>query len=319
MGISSNTKFRLLTALVLNTFLGLRTSSFLICWAALELNLVLFLPFIIFSSTSTRAPQGLVYFFIQRVSGLVLFSLFMTEFLQLLSTWKEIFLVSLFLLKLGGFPFHSWVLALTSKLTWESVFLLLTVQKFLPLFIIVFFIQRSLLLLVRLGFSVLSVQALRAKTLKVLIVFSSVFFMMGVLGTTAQSRTNWIVLFFIYSIIFSPLVTLEGGQNIFSLGGRSLISLRDIGAWLILLLRLSGVPLLPGFILKLEFLLLWFKGWELFLLFRFILSSIGFIYLYVSVALNLVSKTGGLNSFGGTIEKTSVVWLLFLIRFLGLT
>ena len=198
--ISSNTKFRLLTALALNTFLGLRTSSFLICWAALELNLVLFLPFIIFSSTSTRAPQGLVYFFIQRVAGLVLFSLFITEFLHLLSTWKELFLMSLFLLKLGGFPFHSWVLVLTSKLNWESVFILLTLQKFLPLFIIVFFLRRSLLTLIRLGFYVLSVQALRAKTLKVLIVFSSIFFMMGVLSITAQSRTNWMILFFICRI-----------------------------------------------------------------------------------------------------------------------
>ena len=96
----------------------------------------------------------------------------------------------MFLFKLGGFPLHGWVVSLTSKIKWERVFIILTVQKFLPMYILSHFTSRGLLKLVRARFVLLTIQALKAKTLKVLIVVSSVFFMMAILGRVRQSNAN---------------------------------------------------------------------------------------------------------------------------------
>jgi len=38
------------------------------------------------------------------------------------------------LLKIGGFPFHQWLIALRGELRWERLLVLLTIQKSIPLF-----------------------------------------------------------------------------------------------------------------------------------------------------------------------------------------
>jgi len=280
--------------------------------------LIIFLPFLVFSAWAPRAPETLVYFFIQRVAGLLLFSFFIIEFSSQSLAWKEGLLLLMFLFKLGGFPLHGWVVSLASKIKWERVFIILTVQKFLPIYILTHFLRRGLLKLVRIRFTLLAIQALKAKTLKVLIVVSSIFFIMAILGRIGQSNVNWVILLLVYSLLFMPLVNLGGGESIFSLGGRSMINRRDLSIWLFLLLRLRGVPLLPGFFLKLEFLLIWLKRLELFMLATFLMGSVGFIYLYISVLLHLVSKTGGLVAFSRTRFKIPPLFLVMLTSFLVL-
>ena len=77
----------------------------------MELNLLILLPSLTFSSTSLRGPSGLKFFFVQSLGGLLLL-LALSQRLKSQTFYYSFLIRMLILLKIGGFPFHSWLLAL---------------------------------------------------------------------------------------------------------------------------------------------------------------------------------------------------------------
>lgn len=86
-------------------------------------------------SPNPSPGAGLKYFLVQRVASLlIVMSIF---FSGVISRTLLLSLIRLSLcLKLAAGPFHGWLVYLSLELSWEGLFLVRTVQKILPLYLI---------------------------------------------------------------------------------------------------------------------------------------------------------------------------------------
>jgi len=110
--------------------------SLLAIWVALEVNMLGFLAFIVFSDKG-HLENTLIYLIIQALSsGGILFCLRAS-----LSRYGGGLLMAgaplLLGLKLGVAPLHLWLLVILEKTSWDTFLLLVSLQKIVPLFIII--------------------------------------------------------------------------------------------------------------------------------------------------------------------------------------
>nr|WNO18575.1 NADH dehydrogenase subunit 2 [Neolepetopsis sp.] len=143
----------------LGTVICMTSSNWMLIWVGLEINLIGFATLMICSGSKGCSEGGIKYFIIQSLgSVLVLISVILSEWglwwqSILLNSWlmmsdsiiNYLKMVSFFifgvglLLKIGSFPFYSWVPQVVSMVdSWSLCFILLTWQKLAPLIIIVY-------------------------------------------------------------------------------------------------------------------------------------------------------------------------------------
>ncbi len=130
----------------IGTFLSISSIHWLRIWAGLEINLIGFLPMLVYQKRISERESGVKYFIVQALGSrfLVLGSLmaFNSSF-----TWDYYFefsfrtlgfmvLAAGLCVKLGLFPFHYWLPSVMAGLPWLSCLLLATWQKIAPLFLL---------------------------------------------------------------------------------------------------------------------------------------------------------------------------------------
>ena len=287
------TKFLRLYIVVASVTQGLLRSNFLRIWVFLELRTLSYLFYLFSDRENFIFKEGIKLFLIQALRGLlILISLLQLELLQ--SEPLTFFTVLIIIFKIGAAPFYGWLLRLINQLSWNSFFVFITAIKFIPL-IILRNLNFSFLEVFRvLGFIGASYIRLYLRNLKCLVLASSLFFL-RILFTILSARDYWFQLLVIYSSIFFLLrgyFSLSDGElsrnQLQILGGGN----RFIGP--MLLINLAGLPPLPGFFLK----VLWLLTTEarFFLLLVFTISSVLIMYIYLSFALkSLVGFSAALS------------------------
>nr|YP_010700919.1 NADH dehydrogenase subunit 2 [Rhynchospio aff. asiatica ZW-2021]WCI21134.1 NADH dehydrogenase subunit 2 [Rhynchospio aff. asiatica ZW-2021] len=117
------------STLSLSTLLALSSPSWLVLWVALELNMLSFIPLIIFSSWHQETEAAIKYFLFQALGSALL--------LLGASTFNlPLFIFIGLIIKLGMAPFHFWFPSVMAAMSWPMSFLLLTWQKVIPMFIV---------------------------------------------------------------------------------------------------------------------------------------------------------------------------------------
>nr|YP_009340679.1 NADH dehydrogenase subunit 2 [Laevipilina antarctica]APQ42968.1 NADH dehydrogenase subunit 2 [Laevipilina antarctica] len=116
-------------------------SSHWVCvWLGLEINVIGFVPMMVYSGSFQEIESGMKYFLIQGLgSGIMLFgglSLYWSYGgleVYLSSNYQSLLICISMLLKMGVAPFHFWLPGVVGGCNWVSCFLLLTWQKIAPL------------------------------------------------------------------------------------------------------------------------------------------------------------------------------------------
>ena len=239
---------------------------------------------LLFSSRLFRGTRGLKFFFIQRVGGLLVLI-----FILILSQGERVGLLVFtrlrLLLKIGGFPFHQWLIALSGELRWESLLVLLTIQKSIPLFL-VSTLRRGVLIFTRVfRWGLVRIRRLLAKQIKKIFILSSVFFLGALILTTTVGGWGWKGLLALYFGVFFSFSILEGGEKGAPRGAPATNSADLSFSWLVVILSLRGVPPFPSFFLKLEVLRSLWRHSEVLRGLIFILRGGVFLYIYVTLLL----------------------------------
>ena len=242
--------------ILLNGIWGCSAAAYFSSWLSIELNMLLFLPLILLGASSYRRMVALKYVLTQSVAGLLI----ITRLVQLGHRHRgsgiERILMCLFLFKLGAFPFFQWVLLLGEKLEWYSLYLLLTVQKLLPLFLIRHLTLAGVSVVCCFRWIIIPLLTITFKPLKKIIVGSSVFRVILLLITLDSASGQWKPLLLLYSLIRVPLISLSGITELD--GGAVKAGRAKIKSFIFLLafLVIIGVPPFPGFFLKLPVFIL---------------------------------------------------------------
>ena len=230
--------------------MALSASHWLIIWIALELNMLSFIPLIIFSSWFQETEAAIKYFLFQALgSSLLLLGAYSAEF--------NILVFIGILVKLGIAPFHFWFPSVMNSISWPICLILATWQKVVPLLVLIISsssIQSSFIFLVAsLNALVGGIGGLNQTQIRPLLAYSSVGHIGWILAAAALSSSIRVTYFCIYIItsgtlfLFLFFLNTSSRKTLSSILSSDLFSLRILT---LLFLSLGGLPPLTGFIPK---------------------------------------------------------------------
>nr|QTT61108.1 NADH dehydrogenase subunit 2 [Anentome sp. YY-2021] len=288
----------------LGTLLSVSSTHWLAIWAGLEINLIGFLPILVYQKSMSESQSAVKYFVIQALGSsfimfgsLVVFNMsFMWDMSSNMNGFEIYSLIMMMIglcLKLGLFPFHYWLPGVMAGLPWVSCMLLATWQKFAPLFLILCLLDMNKSYM--LGFIVCMISSgsaligglggMNQTQVRALLAYSSI----GHLGWMmfASMHCEWVmkVYLIIYVSIsislFFSLWYCDSGKmkNISNLKGLKSVYMTIM----ILLLSLGGLPPLLGFITKwLVISITVMSPWVL-VIFVLIMGSLMSLFYYLSL------------------------------------
>ena len=251
---------------------------------SLEMNIVVFLPLISASTGGFQIENRIKYYLIQRIGSL--------WFLFRLIIFQKGIIISLLifltmLLKLGLAPFHLWFFRIILSSSWKIIFILSTIQKFIPLIVIrhvavnkFYFISILILSLIVVLFRGIPLLSPRK-----IIALSSLNNVSWILLSSILNSNVWILYWIIYAILLSPIIYIFDRVSS-QIKIQFIINRIRINTKFYLVfgfLSLRGLPPLLGFFNKILLIKILLKDLRIFILFVIIISSLVLIFYYLNI------------------------------------
>lgn len=297
---------------VLRIVLGLRRQSGLIFWLSLEVNLVRFIALLL-RINPHLTWRRIKYFLLQRFGSALFLLCILGERRIAWTIWGTLIRGAI-AFKLAFAPFQGWLVNLLPALSWPNFVLVSTVQKILPFYLFLRTWRSLGAVWLILGLLVRCLGGLQARQLQILLVYSSLLAICWILRRLGMSLG--LLFLGVYSLSLILLASQqttqqERGPHNFTWKGakrhRGLLAL-------FALLRISGIPPLAGFVVKIlvAFELLSYGGGAF--LFGLLVASAVFIWIYLRIGLDTITH----SSEGGVVPwvrrgVTLPWWLLLLL------
>nr|YP_009434655.1 NADH dehydrogenase subunit 2 [Tectus pyramis]ATF29387.1 NADH dehydrogenase subunit 2 [Tectus pyramis] len=258
--------------LLFGTILSLSSLHWLMIWVGLEINLMGFIPILVYRGITQESESGMKYFIVQAVGSGMVMAGSLYSFKSALS-WEILqdggyllglsVLVAGLMMKLGSFPFHFWLPSVMAGMSWFGCLILTTWQKVAPMLLIsalmhMWFIGsvwgKIMIIFASLGSLVGGVGGLNQTQLRALLAYSSIGHIGWMLFSSLINESVLKVYFLIYFIIsvcvFMVLWWFEK-SNYLQLSSLSVGSSKIFQVCLIfMLLSLGGMPPFLGFVGK---------------------------------------------------------------------
>nr|UNO54417.1 NADH dehydrogenase subunit 2 [Rhipicephalus sanguineus] len=243
-------KKMMLWIIIISILISMSSNSWFIFWLMMEINMMSFIP--IMNEFKLKNYNSMImYFIIQSFSSSLFFissfqySLFNTElFLSLIN-------ISI-LIKLGVIPFHFWLMLISESLNFNSLLILLTIQKIIPLLIIEKFLNKMMIPLFVLSSLMASILAMKYKLMKKILIFSSISHQGWILCLIAKKVNFWFSYLIMYSVIIYTIIINCKMVNFNSLNNltSSKMSVKMKNTMIMSMMSLAGMPPFLGFFMK---------------------------------------------------------------------
>nr|YP_010233761.1 NADH dehydrogenase subunit 2 [Brunneifusus ternatanus]QTA29861.1 NADH dehydrogenase subunit 2 [Brunneifusus ternatanus] len=296
--------YMFLSVMGIGTLLSISSIHWLSIWAGLEINLIGFLPMLVYQKSVSESQSAVKYFIVQALGSsflifgsLIMFSMSFTWDMGVgmnnLSILGLIVLMSGLCVKLGLFPFHYWLPGVMAGLPWFSCLLLATWQKFAPLFLVVCLMELNKSYLMPFALCLISAGSalvggfggMNQTQIRALLAYSSI----GHLGWMmfAIMHSEWVMKLYLgiyvlisMSLFFSLWYADSGSmKNIYNLKTPGAMQL----SLMLLLLSLGGLPPLLGFVSKWTVITSGSEGSWALIIFALILGSLMSLFYYLSL------------------------------------
>nr|ADV16610.1 NADH dehydrogenase subunit 2 [Colossendeis megalonyx] len=246
-----------LMILIFSLMIVFSSSSWFSMWIGLELNTMAFIPLLLIKNSLLSSESSMKYFLIQAMaSNLMLFS---SNLLMSMNSNMFSFLMMLaMLMKMGMFPFYQWYLSIMNKISWMNISLIMTIQKFSPMYIFYNCFMKTPMIwaIIILNSFVGVILAFNNTSMKKILACSSINHMSWMISSLIMSISLLINYMVVYFILLLTLIYLMNFYSIYSLNDMFMMNSLMLS---FVILSLMGLPPLSGFIIKwyvIQFLLL---------------------------------------------------------------
>lgn len=195
-------------------YFGLRTSlifgassaNWFSLLVSIELNLIIILPILFYSSNLISREGVITYLLAQSAGSLMILLCLLVEPPMILVVHNlDLLLLSGIVLKLGVCPLHFWFLSIVSFSNRLNFFLLSTTQKFLPLLILMNLEMDGFFLLLVLTGCLVPVINLISNKVKAMLAYSSVFQMVMLIVAIQISNKTGLFYYATYCLTLVPV------------------------------------------------------------------------------------------------------------------
>nr|UYB78015.1 NADH dehydrogenase subunit 2 [Reticulinasus faini] len=296
--------------LMMSMIMALSSSSMFFLWICLEINIMSFIPLMNLKN-SMSMNSIMIYFIIQSVSSSLYIFISSIFYLNMISiNILTVFIMISMLTKLGSAPFHFWFPQISEGMSFNSLSILLTLQKIIPLYILSIFNNKMMMIPIILSLLIGSMGGFNQTTVKKILTFSSISHMSWMMSLLLIKNNFWMTYLMIYSLIVFLLTSI---LNFFKIN--SLLTMykknNEINLlFIITLLTLGGMPPTIGFIMK--WMSLKIISNQFFIIsIPLIMSSLINLYFYLRLSYNSTMK----NSYFYKWEKNYSNKLMSMIMF----
>nr|QNV11569.1 NADH dehydrogenase subunit 2 [Haemopis sanguisuga] len=280
--------------LILSTLMLMSSNSWLVIWICLELNMFSFIPIIMWNIYNYEEEGAIKYFIIQILaSSLLLISIFYSLNLFSLYFMSMLSLMLSVCIKVGSFPFYFWYPSVMKSMSWFKCLILSTWQKLGPLSILIFYIKdysKILIFISLMNIFIGGWMGFMQSDLRALMAYSSIShlgWMMSMMGSTYNLFS--LLYFLTYLILVIPIFSILMLFNIYKLTlmfSMSKVAMNYSFSLMLLILSLSGLPPLSGFMPKLMVLSIMMNENMLMVVMMVIFSSMS-MYMYLNMFFTL--------------------------------
>nr|YP_010381618.1 NADH dehydrogenase subunit 2 [Symplanella brevicephala]UDL71993.1 NADH dehydrogenase subunit 2 [Symplanella brevicephala] len=247
--LMNSSKMMMLTIMTLSTLMSYSSSSFLMSWMSMEINLIMFLP--LTSKSKKMKDQSMKFFIIQNLSStILLLAMILNLKIETPINFEKLMMISL-MMKMGLIPFHLWMFSFMEKLNWMNCFMMNTIQKLTPMLItsqMISFKETILPMILSLIFA--PIIMLKMNSMKKILTCSSIYNSPWMISSIFLSKNLFIMFFLIYSMLNYCLMKKLETQNMMFLNQinekNSLTKMNLI----VNMISISGMPPTLGFFPK---------------------------------------------------------------------
>nr|YP_009582125.1 NADH dehydrogenase subunit 2 [Nassarius javanus]QBK82148.1 NADH dehydrogenase subunit 2 [Nassarius javanus] len=312
--------YMFMSVMGIGTLLSVSSVHWLGIWAGLEINLIGFLPMLVYQKSVSESQSAVKYFIIQALgSSFLMFGSLLV--FNMSFTWDMytkisspsilgfIILISGLCIKLGLFPFHYWLPGVMAGLPWVSCLILATWQKLAPLFLVLCLLEISqsyvmifMLCAISAGSALIGgMGGMNQTQIRALLAYSSIShlgWMMFALVHSEWTMKMYLGIYVLISVsLFMSLWYNDSGMM------KDINNLKNSGfaalTIMLLLLSLGGLPPLLGFISKWLVIMSGASGPWMPAVFVLILGSLMSLFYYLSLFFSVFLsnlKKYGINS-----------------------
>nr|YP_010952865.1 NADH dehydrogenase subunit 2 [Trapezia bidentata]WMQ53285.1 NADH dehydrogenase subunit 2 [Trapezia bidentata] len=315
--------FMFLFTLLLGSFLTISSSSWFGMWIGLELNLLSFIPLILISMNPLYSETALKYFLIQALGSTFII---MSSCLYLSFSFSiSPLIIMALLLKLGAAPFHFWFPHIMEGLSWPQAFILLSIQKLAPMYMLSHLSSHSFMIMFSAILSALvgALGGLNILSLRKIMAFSSINHMSWMLVAIFISDFMWLTYFTFYILISLSIVIFFNSFRSYYFSDLLNLSYSNSYSTLLLplnLLSLGGLPPFTGFIPKWFMIQSMLMNEMIFPLMFLILSALITLYYYLRVLMPFILLINPvlLSNFKPFTPLSPIIISSFLLNVIGL-
>nr|YP_010026627.1 NADH dehydrogenase subunit 2 [Gynaikothrips ficorum]QOQ85875.1 NADH dehydrogenase subunit 2 [Gynaikothrips ficorum] len=265
--------------MMFGVYLGLNSTSWIMMWLSMEITMMFFVPYLMLNKSMMESFSCLKYFIFQCL-GSIFFILGSFDFFILNSFGL--------MLKLGLFPNHFWMLSVSKSLNWYNFFLIMTVQKILPLmflFISLKFILKIFMFLFFINSFIGNLGSMNQMDLRMLMVFSSMNHISWMILSSIFNMIYFYIYFFFYSLLMVFLYLLFNKSNIFYMYQifymKSLMMKYNHFIIFMMFFSFMGFPPLLGFFMKMMSLISMSMIFYFFIIFFMIIHNLIISFSYM--------------------------------------
>nr|YP_010329414.1 NADH dehydrogenase subunit 2 [Haemaphysalis yeni]UNO53858.1 NADH dehydrogenase subunit 2 [Haemaphysalis yeni] len=273
-------KSLMLWMIVITIMISISSNHWFIYWIMMEMNMMMFIPIMKYNKLE-NCNSMITYFIIQSFSSILFFmssSLLSINY----SILMEILINTSVLIKLAMIPFHFWLTSISETLDYNSLLIILTLQKIIPLFILYKMKSDMSLFISILSLILSSVMIFNLKLLKKILIFSSISHLSWMIIIMFIPSNFWISYLLIYFMMINSILSTLQSNKILSINNmfNKKISASGKIKIIISLLSLGGMPPFMGFLIKFIAITL-IINYSSILMTILIISSLINIYIYI--------------------------------------
>ena len=237
------------------------SNNWFLIWIRLEINLISFIPIILSTSNQLEVEGSIKYFLIQAIASSILFItliiLFSPETTFFPYKLLHLILIISLLIKIGAAPCHFWFPQVINSINWLGCFILSTVQKISPLFLLFYILSYWNLLLIILLTIINSwvggIGGINQSQIRPLLAYSSISHISWMIAIRSCSFFFGAIYFLMYILISRSLIFILIKIKKLSVNQFNILINLPLLSQIILflnLLSLAGLPPLLGFLPK---------------------------------------------------------------------